>query len=123
MKYRAASLSIAWVRLGPPLPPAPALQMIQSGFTVEMILEAEETLWMSSREDTRVERWLAALDPAALSMSSFCEALRMRDVTCQLREMRSGVRRRDTLPWPPRRRMCGEDIDIVVIKVVNDVFT
>lgn len=35
---------------------------------------------------------------------------RMRAVTDQERARRSGMRRRATLPWAPRRRICGGDI-------------
>jgi hypothetical protein len=48
-----------------------------------------------------------ALAPASTTSFSWA-AERMRDVTCQPRERRSGVKRRETLPWPPRRRIWGE---------------
>lgn len=50
-------------------------------------------------------------------MSSVWEGSRIRLVTCQDRERRRGVRRRETLPWPPISRTRGVIVVVLVSKL------
>lgn len=65
---------------------------------------ASEGDFMSSMEEIRTEILPGWLLPRERISGSW-EEERIRDVTFQLRERSLGVMRRETLPWPPRRRM------------------
>lgn len=66
-----------------------------------MTFFASSLLFTSSRLLTRMSTssgWSFTVD----KISSFCEGSRITLVTCHDRDTRSGVRRRDTFPCPPR---------------------
>src|SRR5690242_21022494 len=88
----------------PPLPPAPALQTTQSGFTRSIICFASDSLLTSDTLLTSTSSLPGWFLPRA-SIVAFCSAVRMTDVTFQDFERRRGVRSWETLPRPPRRRL------------------
>jgi hypothetical protein len=132
-----ASRSIAFVREGPPLPPAPvsksisffhpghltnkrgkrdcgvrdvpALQMTHSAFVLSRMAFACASLFTSSKLSTRTSIFPGPFLPAS-RISAFWSGFRITEVMFQERERSLGVMRRETFPCPPRRRIRGAAI-------------
>lgn len=86
----------------------PADQTTQSGLTLSKIFFASSSFLTSSRLSTSTSIFPGPF-PAALMMASFCPGSRMTEVRFHERDMILRVRRRAILPWPPRRRICGDE--------------
>jgi hypothetical protein len=129
MKWIQASRSIAIVLSAPPFPPAPvihtsalsssstyllmktqtfyipALQTTQSTFpTLSITFPASSTLFTSSILATNGSTFPGPFDPAS-RRAGIWSLLRMTEMTFQERARSFGVISKETLPWPPRRRI------------------
>lgn len=67
---------------------------------------------MLETSTSRFPALLLGARDAAARMSGLWSGLRIMEMRFQDRERILGVSRRDTLPWPPRRRMRGVEGDI-----------
>lgn len=97
MKAMQASRSIASVRSGPPLPPAPAAQTTYVGDVESMMDWAWACVLISSILETRTSSFPGWFSPKDVIVD-FWAGSRMTLVSCQERDRMRGVSSRDTLP-------------------------